>query len=231
MPNKSWQYEVYFFYFSSVHTRENKEFSPPTNYRDIKMETVEWKISELLETKSFGLTTSGNPAIVDSPYGKAVRFNGVDDGIFLNTNPIIGLDKFTIEAIFLPESGGQFEQRFLHFGLVTEDRMLLELRSTEEKHWYFDAFIATGQSSLVLIDKEKLHPSDTWQHTAFIIDGGNLTSYVNGVKELKGKTSVTPMKSGQASIGVRQNKISWFKGSIYSIKVTPEALTPERFTK
>ena len=144
---------------------------------------------------------------------------------------LTGLEKFTVEAILQPKSGGQFEQRFLHFGLVTEDRMLLELRSTEERQWYFDAFIATGQSSLVLIDKEKLHPSDHWQHTAFVIDSGKLTSYVNGVKELEGTTTVTPMKAGQTSIGVRQNKISWFKGSIYSIKVTPEALIPERFTK
>ncbi len=195
------------------------------------MKTIEWKISGLLESKNFGLTLSGNPAIVDSPYGKAVNFNGMNDGIFLNVNPILGLEQFTVEAIFKPESGGQFEQRFLHLGLMQEDRLLLEIRATEEKQWYYDAFIATGKSSLALVDKEKLHPLDNWHHVAFVINKGYLVSYVNGIEELNGKTDITPMKSGQASIGVRQNKISWFRGAIYNIKITPTALSPGNFSR
>lgn len=195
------------------------------------MNITEWKLSEILEQKKFGLTTTGNPKLIDSPYGKAVRFDGIEDGIFIDTNPLIGLNSFTVEMIFYPESGGEFEQRFLHCGLTQSDRLLLELRSTEDKNWYFDSFIATGESSQVLIDKEKLHASDEWHHVAFVIDNGNLTSYVNGVKELTGKMELTPFQNGQTSFGVRQNKISWFKGTIYSLKVTPSVLTPDKFTK
>lgn len=195
------------------------------------MNIIEWKISEILESKSHGLTLSGHPAIVDSPYGKAVRFNGIDDGIFLEINPIIGVNHFTVEAIFYPESGGSFEQRFLHLGMDKEDRLLLETRTTENNQWYFDAFIATGASSNPLVDKEKLHPVDKWHHVAFIIDNGYLTSYVNGIKELTDKTVLTPIQSGRTSIGMRQNKISWFKGNIYNIKITHAALAPEQFTK
>lgn len=195
------------------------------------MKITEWKLSEIFEQKQFGLTFSGNPKLIDSPYGNAVRFDGKEDGIFIEANPLIGLNSFTVEMIFFPESGGEFEQRFLHCGLTQSDRLLLELRSTEDKSWYFDAFIATGESSHVLIDKEKLHKSDEWHHVAFVIDNGNLTSYVDGVIELTGKMELNPFTSGQTSFGVRQNKISWFKGAIYSLKVTPSALTPENFMK
>jgi hypothetical protein len=195
------------------------------------MTTTEWKLSELLAVKSFNLTTSGNPATINSLKGEATQFNGIDDGVFIDANPISGLSQFTVEMIIYPESGGQFEQRFLHCGFSQSDRMLLELRSTDDKQWYFDAFIATGESSLALIDKEKLHPSDEWHHVAFVIDNGNISSYVNGIKEVEGKMNLTPIQGGQTSLGVRQNKISWFKGTIYSLKITPAVLQPEQFSK
>jgi hypothetical protein len=195
------------------------------------MTTTEWKISEVFSTKSFNLTTSGNPLKKSSPKGEVIQFNGIDDGIFINDNPISGLSQFTVEMIFYPESGGQFEQRFLHCGHSQSDRLLLELRSTEDKQWYFDAFISTGESSLALIDKEKLHPSDEWHHVAFVIDNGKISSFVNGIKECEGEMNLTPMRGGQTSFGVRQNKISWFKGAIERLKITPAVLQPEQFLK
>lgn len=195
------------------------------------MKITEWKISELLESNDYGIKLSGNPTIVDSQYGKAVRFNGKDDGIFLDINPIMNMDEFTVEAIFYPDNDGQFEQRFLHIGMDKEDRLLLETRTTNNNQWYLDAFIAIGNSINPLFDKEKLHSTNEWHHIAFVIDGNNLTSYVDGIKELTGKGELAPMKSGQTSIGVRQNKISWFKGIIYNIKITHEALLPERFSR
>jgi hypothetical protein len=44
--------------------------------------------------------------------------------------PLAGLEQFTVEMIYNPYSGGNFEQRFLHCGEANGDRLLLELRST-----------------------------------------------------------------------------------------------------
>jgi len=44
-------------------------------------------------------------------------------------------------------------------GEVNGDRMLIELRMTEESQWYLDAFIKSGDSSKALIDKSLLHPA------------------------------------------------------------------------
>jgi len=195
------------------------------------MAATEWKLSELLAVKPFNLTTSGNPLKIISSKREVIQFNGIDDGIFIDNNPISGLSQFTVEMIFYPESGGQFEQRFLHCGFPQSDRLLLELRSTDEKQWYLDAFILTGESSMALIDKDKLHPSDEWHHVAFVIDNGNISSYVNGIKECEGKMNLTPRQGGQTSFGARQNKISWFKGAIDRLKITPAVLQPDQFLK
>jgi hypothetical protein len=142
--------------------------------------------------------------------------------------PLTGLDQFTIELIFQPASGGNFEQRFMHLGEVQGDRVLLELRSTEAG-WYFDGFIKVGEQNCTLIDPQLLHPLDQWYHVAYVVDKGKLATFVNGKKELEGNIVMAPVKGDKTSIGVRQNGVSWFKGAIYKIRITNEALTPGNF--
>jgi hypothetical protein len=57
----------------------------------------------------------------------------------------------------------------------------------------------------------------------------SLTTYVNGKQELHEETSFLPIETGQTSIGVRLNKVSWFKGAIYKIRITPKQINPNRF--
>jgi hypothetical protein len=52
-----------------------------------------------------------------------------------------------------------------------------------------------------------------------------MAHYVNGQRELSGEIVFEPFRSGRTSIGVRQNRVSWFKGRIHSIRITPRALT------
>ena len=195
---------------------------------EIKYSGTEWIMSDFIAKPGIGITISGNPEIVDYGKKKAVAFDGSDDAIFLEDMPLSGLEQFTIEMIFNPYSGGNFEQRFLHCGEVNGDRLLLELRSLPEG-WYFDAFIKIKDQGTTLIEPSLLHPSDEWYHIAYVIDRGNLETYVNGKKELEGNVSMSPVNSGITSIGVRQNKVSWFRGAIYKIRITPKALKPEKF--
>ena len=37
-----------------------------------------------------------------------------------------------------------------------------------------------------------------------------------------------PLSAGQASIGVRFNKVHWFQGAIRQIRVTPTVLKPDQ---
>ncbi|MGE5487390.1 MAG: LamG domain-containing protein [bacterium] len=176
-----------------------------------------------------GLTVAGNPQVIDSPFGKAAQFDGKDDGYFLPVNPLEGLSEFTLEAVFRPDGDGPAEQRFVHFGQVMGDRVLLETRVANGQ-WHLDTFIAGGGPGRPMIDPKLVHPTDRWYHVAFVVRNGRLSNYVNGVLELEGQVPYTPMKGGAASIGVRLNRQSWFKGAIYSVRITPRALAPGEFT-
>jgi hypothetical protein len=189
---------------------------------------TEWILSNLTERPQNGVKIEGKPGILECKYGKAVTFDGSSNAIFLDSMPLTGLDQFTIELIFQPASGGNFEQRFMHLGEVQGDRVLLELRSTEAG-WYFDGFIKVGEQNCTLIDPQLLHPLDQWYHVAYVVDKGKLATFVNGKKELEGNIVMAPVKGDKTSIGVRQNGVSWFKGAIYKIRITNEALTPGNF--
>lgn len=179
-------------------------------------------------------SASGAPKKVSTSLGDAYEFNGVDDALFFNENQLKGLEgALTLECTFYVDGTGNFEQRFLHIGEVNEERIMLEIRVNPDKTWYFDAHTATtGNASwLTLIDPEILHPTDCWVNGTLVINNGTLTSYVNGVKECEGQLEYTPIGTGITSVGCRQNKVSWFKGMVYSVIVTPKALSPEEFNK
>ena len=194
----------------------------------IQKKITEWFPGDLVQTKTDGIRIAGNPEFITSKYEKALHFNGSTDGIFLESMPITGMDKFTIEAIFYPESGGNFEQRFFHTGEIRGDRVLFEIRTTATD-WYFDAYIKSGDQQKTLIDSKLLHPLNQWYHVAFVVDHGHLTTYINKQKELDGTIIFSPIQTGKTSIGVRLNEQSWFKGAISQIRISPEALIPTGF--
>ena len=177
-----------------------------------------------------GLSVSGDPKVVKSPYGNAIWFNGINDGFFLENNPIKGLSCFTVEAIIKPDADGPEEQRFLHAGEIDSDRLLIETRLTKENLWYLDTFILSGESKKALIYPKLVHPVGSWYHVALTLDKkGKMINYINGKMEIKGEVEFKPINSGAISIGARRNKISWFKGAIYKIKISPGVLEPKDF--
>jgi len=200
------------------------------NKAESKTAPTEWVLSNLKEKMPGKMRVTGNPGTVKCKYGEAVSFNGTTDAIFLDSMPLTGMEQFTIEVIFQPASGGNFEQRFLHFGEVQGDRVLMELRSNQAG-WYFDAYIKAGDQQCTLIEPNLSHASNQWYHLAYVIDRGKLITYVNGKKELEGNIHLVPLKGDKTSIGARQNEVSWFKGAIYKIRITNKALKPGNFMR
>ena len=211
-----------FISFTLASKEQNPEIKKETNTK------TEWLLANLLQEKSSNVEISGNPQIVTSPYGEAVSFNGIDNALFLNKMPLQSLQEFTVEMIFKPEINGVFEQRILHIGESKKDRMLLEIRAVGT-NWYFDGYAASGTNKKALIDEKLIHPLEKWYHVAFVVTPKSLTTYVNGKQELHEETSFLPIETGQTSIGVRLNKVSWFKGAIYKIRITPKQINPNRF--
>ncbi|UKM63810.2 LamG domain-containing protein [Flavobacteriaceae bacterium GSB9] len=191
-------------------------------------ESSQWLLADFLDKNSNSYKVIGTPQVIDSPYGKSVYFDGVDDAIFLEENPLKTYKEFTVEMIFNPAVDGDFEQRIVHMGEVSGDRMLLEIRA-KDGQWYFDGFAASNDNKKALIDSTLTHPLGKWHHVAFVVKPNSLATYVNGKKELFEPYNFKPIQTGKTSFGVRLNKRSWFKGSIYKIKVTPKELAPTSF--
>jgi hypothetical protein len=174
----------------------------------------------------------GAPRPLDeAPAGRALHFNGSGDGLIMPVIPITGWARFTIEVLFKPEAGGLPEQRFMHVEDAKGGRAMMETRLTPDNQWYLDTFLLSGPSSLALIDKTKLHPADRWFWVALRYDGKVMTSFVDGVKELEGPVAFAPMVDGKMSLGVRQNRLYWFKGAISEVRFTPKAVAEDRLQR
>lgn len=188
-----------------------------------------WKIDSLSKIGGNSVTVIGNPQVIDAPGGKAVLFDGTADGLLVNANPIAGARAFTVEAVFRPDPNGSKEQRWFHIQAETgDDRVLLETRLTGDR-WFLDTFIKSGQNERTLYAEDFKHPLGEWYHVALVFDGSVMRHYVDGKEELSGPLAIRPFEKGRASIGVRMNRVHWFKGAVREARFTPRALTPKEF--
>ena len=194
--------------------------------------SVKWNIDNLKKIGGNRVEALGDPKIIETGKGKAIVFDGVDDGIFIDNDPVAGAEAFTIEAIFRPDAGGGKEQRWLHIEDTenAETRVLLEIR-LDGNEWFLDTFIKSGDNRSPLYAENFKHPVGQWFHVALVFDGKEMRHYVNGKLELSGKVTAKPFGKGITSIGVRQNKVYWFKGAVRKARFTNRALSPDQFMK
>ncbi|PYR36759.1 MAG: hypothetical protein DMF93_19320 [Acidobacteria bacterium] len=205
---------------------------------------ITWTFDRLDTIGGAKTTVEGHPRLIDTPVGKAIAFDGVGDSLLIEQHPLAGADTFTFEAIFRPD-GGATQQRWFHLaeidpktGLATSvekttsepnSRLLFEIRVVDGNQWYLDAFMNGPGYSKALMFADKLHPIGRWYHVAQVYDGRWYRSYVNG--ELQGEAEVAfkPQAPGRASVGVRMNKVNYFRGAVAKARFTPSALPAAEF--
>jgi len=203
-----------------------------------------WRFDNLSRIGDLSPKVEGSPQLVVSPVGKAVQFNGKDTALLFPSRPLVGAKAFTIEAIFRPE-GGDFQQRWMHIAETdpatgldanpagTADpnpRFMFEVRVVKDQ-WYLDAFVQSKSGSKALAFPEKLHPINQWYAVEQTYDGKTYRSYVNGVLEGEGDVAFTPHGVGHMMVGVRMNRVNYFKGSVALARFTDHALAPGEFLK
>ena len=212
-------------------TPETGEKSPVK--KDTGHDQIVWNIDNLENIGGSPVTVLGSPNIIDTPKGKAVEFGGEQDGLIVDTHPLEGVSAFTLEVVFRPDADGLPEQRFFHLQENDSDnRLLIETRLTEDDMWYLDTYMKSDETDQTLIDKTQTHPVGQWYNATLVFDGSEMRHYVDGVMELSADIATfTPRKQGKTSIGVRINKVHWFKGAIRTARFTKKALAPEEFLK
>lgn len=188
-----------------------------------------WRLGDARMQEQWHPEVIGAPAAVEEPaVGRVMRFNGVADAFLLPVIPFAGWSAFTIQVLFKPEAGGPAAQRFFHAEDSKGSRVMIETRLTPGNQWYLDTFMLSGGNQRVLVDETKLHPTGRWFWVTLRYDGKQMTSFIDGVKELEGPVAFAPMGEGKLSLGVRQNRVFWFKGAVKELRFTPAALAPDK---
>lgn len=199
---------------------------------DVPRRSTVWRFDNLKKIVGLPVEILGEPRIVKTDRGKAILFDGIDDGIFIRQNPLAGASTFTIEAIFHPDAGGEKEQRWLHIEDTenVESRAMLETRLNGSE-WFLDTFLKSGDNRMPLFAENFKHPVEGWYHIALVYDGSEMRHYVDGKLEITGKINFKTFGKGVTSIGVRQNKVYWFKGTVLKARFTNRAIKPSEFMK
>ena len=65
-------------------------------------DSVLWLLDNLESIGGHEVRVEGDPRVIETPHGKAIEFDGIDDGIFLDVHPLAGKTEFTAEVLFKP---------------------------------------------------------------------------------------------------------------------------------
>ena len=200
-------------------------------------QSIIWRFDSIDAIGGHPTHVLGHPHVIDSPYGKAVAFNGVDDALFVDTHPLSGASQYTWEVIFRPDADGAQAQRFFHLseidpatGKDTNNRMLFEIRIVKGQ-WCLDSFAFSNGSARTLLNCDDLHPLGQWYRVTAVYDGKMLRNYVGDEMQGEGELHLTPQGPGHSSIGARIDRRDYFKGAVFEARFTPRALKPEEFLK
>jgi hypothetical protein len=199
---------------------------------------VTWRFEDTASLSGHATKVLGHPQVIETPMGKAIAFNGVDDALFVDVHPLAGAETWTWEMIFKPDADGGAEQRVFHLQSidpatgkdVAEERMLFEIR-IRNGQWCLDSFATSGGQRLPLLNCEKKYPFGKWYRVTTVYDGKMLRNYVGDELQGEGAVKLVPQRPGHSSIGVRINLVDHFKGSIYSTRFTRAALGVSEFLK
>lgn len=207
-----------------------------------------WNFDRLDNIGGIPTRTDGNPQVIETAGGKAVQFDGVHDGLFIEKHPLAGFSRFTFEALVRPD-GGETAQRWFHLASTdpvtgldatvsptnpTDDknpRFTFELRIVDGNQVFFESFTHGPTYQSALADRTKLHPIGHWYVVTQTYDGKMHRSYVNGELEKEAPLAFVAQGPGHSSVGERINHVSYFKGAVMRARFAPYALAPSDFMR
>ena len=196
-----------------------------------------WRFDNLSRIGGHPVALLGHPQLIDTPWGRAVQFDGKADGLFLDAFPLAGATAYTWEVVFRPDADGAEEQRFFHMqeqnpvtGQDTTNRLLTEIR-LHGNQWCLDSHGTSmpSRATILVCDAAHLHPAGQWYRVATVYDGHTLRNYVDGQLQGEAEFALAPMLGGRTSVGIRINSAYPFKGAVLAARMTPRALAPAEF--
>ena len=100
------------------------------------------------------------------------------------------------------------------------------------KHLLRDIDVENVQGRIILVPVLNPAAFRAGTRDSTLDDNRNLNRcFVDGVLQGEAPLAYTPQGPGRTSVGVRNNRVSWFNGALREARFTHEALPPRRFTR
>ena len=120
---------------------------------------VTWQFDQTAALGGHATKILGHPKVIDTPMGKAIAFDGVDDALFVDVHPLAGAETWTWEMIFKPDADGGAEQRIFHLQSidpatdedVPQERTLFEIRIRDGQWCCISFATSAGQSKAIAV--------------------------------------------------------------------------------
>jgi len=202
-----------------------------------------WHLNNTTNIGGHSVTALGNPQVISTPYGNAVQFNGLKDGLVVSNNPVAGMSKLTVELVFKHDPltvPTAHEPRIVHIQSAgpssAAHRLTLETRVSTQitpHTFHLDTFLrfaGAKSHNCTLFNDDSPHPVGEWTHLAVTFDGTNFCNYVNGRRERCGTlTGAVFADTGTTWIGQRNNNVNYFEGAVLALRFTPRVLATNEF--
>ncbi|MFM2081761.1 MAG: hypothetical protein RL380_452, partial [Verrucomicrobiota bacterium] len=195
-----------------------------------------WLVNNTTNIGGYGVGKYGAPTVVSTPYGNAVHFNGVNDGLVVSNNPLGGMSNLTVELIFKHDQLTvplAWQPRIVHVQSPSppDHRLTLETRvvtNSSVQGFLLDTFLrfsGTAGYSFTLTNGNFPHTIADWAHMAVTYDGTNFRNYVNAQLENSNPLNgLTFTNGGYTSIGMRGTFQNYFQGAVLALRFTPRVL-------
>jgi hypothetical protein len=194
-----------------------------------------WKFDEGEGTTAYDSTNNNNdgtltngPTWSEGKYGSAVSFDGVDDYVGLNSNPIDLSSDFTVEA-WIKKSDK-----------ATDNDRIISLVDDADNGFQFITDNLTQKYGVILkrdgvntIDQLTYGPLDMnkWMHITYVVNGASGIFYRNGsIINSDGSTPIGTGNTNSYDIGRRSDGTvtGFFKGQVDDVRIYNYARTQEQ---
>lgn len=184
---------------------------------------------------------------VEGLYGNALEFDGMDDGVEIPSNPLLGAHALTVQAYIKPYSIPDYESsKIFNIGIDRDtpgkDRFMLDILPDGNK-WILSNFMSIEGNVLDPEDELMIsgpsHGCNKWYHVAMVFDSVSLNMvkvnhYVDHSLEHQWDYNLDTLKSGASYIGERYEAKgsgvrNYFHGVIDNVVLHNFALLPEEF--
>jgi hypothetical protein len=190
-----------------------------------------WKFDEGTGTTAYDSSGNNNhgeltngPTWVDGKYGKALRFDGIDDYVEIPDSPELRLNEskgLTIMLWFYRTSYPQYDNvlvsKQVYPGWVEYQLDLINTGNLEFKTW-------DGYNNAV-IGSTSVPDANKWYHVAYVMNNTHWDFYVNGTLENSGTTSYD-LYISNSNLTIGQDiGAATFNGIIDEVKVHDRTLS------